>query len=258
MTPNFFTIAALLASAAAGILFYLRLELWGIVAVALNAFCDAMDGAVAREMKIQSNRGDFLDHAVDRYADIFIITGIFAGGLVPWQIGVFALTGVLMSSYLGTQAQAVGVGRYYGGLLGRADRLVLIMVVGIIDLLVPMSLYGLTLAWLAAGALRRFRAYHRIPAVRVCVGEGGVISLSLTSSGAVSWTGHYLPGQDRVVQGFVSSCAFRIAALTIRAPAARSGLRYFRAHRKKCKKGRCCGLFTRGGQMFWVNGPETK
>jgi len=143
LTPNFFTITALFASAAAGILFYLRLELWGVVAVALNAFCDSMDGAVAREMKCQSKRGDFLDHAVDRYADIFIITGIFASGMVPWQIGVLALTGVLMASYLGTQAQAVGVGRYYGGLLGRADRLVLIMVVGIIDLVVPMSLYGL-------------------------------------------------------------------------------------------------------------------
>ncbi|MDO8873518.1 MAG: CDP-alcohol phosphatidyltransferase family protein [Methanoregula sp.] len=143
LTPNFFTIAALLASAAAGILFYLRLELWGVVAVALNAFCDSMDGAVAREMKCQSKRGDFLDHAVDRYADIFIITGIFAGGMVPWQIGVLALTGVLMASYLGTQAQAVGVGRYYGGLLGRADRLVLIIVVGIIDLIAPMTFYWL-------------------------------------------------------------------------------------------------------------------
>jgi archaetidylinositol phosphate synthase len=145
LTPNFFTIAALIASAAAGILFFLRIELWAVIAVALNAFCDAMDGAVAREMKAQSKRGDFLDHAVDRYADIFIITGIFAGGMVPWQIGVFALTGVLMSSYLGTQAQAVGVGRYYGGLLGRADRLVMIMVVGIIDLLVPLSFYSLSL-----------------------------------------------------------------------------------------------------------------
>ncbi len=143
LTPNFFTIAALFASAAAGILFYLRLELWGVLAVALNAFCDSMDGAVAREMKCQSKRGDFLDHAVDRYADIFIITGIFAGGMVPWQIGVLALTGVLMSSYLGTQAQAVGVGRYYGGLLGRADRLVLIMVVGIVDLIAPITFYWL-------------------------------------------------------------------------------------------------------------------
>jgi archaetidylinositol phosphate synthase len=100
-------------------------------------------------MKTQSRRGDFLDHAVDRYADIFIITGIFAGGMVPWQIGVFALTGVLMASYLGTQAQAVGVGRYYGGLLGRADRLVLILVFGIIDILVPLIFCGLGwLGWL--------------------------------------------------------------------------------------------------------------
>jgi len=145
LTPNFFTIAALVASAAAGLLFFFRMEFLGVLAVAANAFCDAMDGAVAREMKCQSKRGDFLDHAVDRYADIFIITGIFAGGLVPWQIGVFALTGVLMSSYLGTQAQAVGVGRYYGGILGRADRLVIIMLVGIVDFFLPVTLLGLSL-----------------------------------------------------------------------------------------------------------------
>jgi archaetidylinositol phosphate synthase len=144
LTPNFFTIAAFLASAAAGFLFFFRLELLAVLAVAANAVCDALDGAVAREMKIQSVRGDFLDHAVDRYADIFIITGIFAGGLVCWQIGVFALTGVLMSSYLGTQAQAVGVGRYYGGILGRADRLVLIILIGIINILVPAGIFGVT------------------------------------------------------------------------------------------------------------------
>jgi archaetidylinositol phosphate synthase len=149
LTPNFFTIAALLASAAAGVFFFLRMEIFGILAVALNAFCDAMDGAVAREMQVQSRRGDFLDHAVDRYADIFIITGIFAGGLVPWQIGVFALTGVLMASYLGTQAQAVGVGRVYGGLLGRADRLVLILVVGCLEVFAPAAFYGLSwFGWL--------------------------------------------------------------------------------------------------------------
>jgi archaetidylinositol phosphate synthase len=164
LTPNFFTIAALLASAAAGLLFWQNLLLWGVIAVALNAFCDAMDGAVAREMKIQSKRGDFLDHAVDRYADIFIICGLFAGGMVPWQIGVFALTGVLMSSYLGTQAQAVGVGRYYGGVLGRADRLVMIMVVGIIELFVPMTWYGLDwIGWMLIlfGIFGHFTAFQR-------------------------------------------------------------------------------------------------
>jgi len=164
ITPNILTVAAFFASAAAGVFFFARLELLGILAVAVNAFCDAMDGAVAREMKIQSKKGDFLDHAVDRYADIFIITGIFAGGLVPWQIGVFALTGVLMASYLGTQAQAVGVGRYYGGLLGRADRLVLILAIGIVDLAVPMSWYGLSwLGWLLVlfGVFGHITAFQR-------------------------------------------------------------------------------------------------
>ena len=149
ITPNFLTIVAFVASAIAGVFFFLRMEVWAVLAVAANAFFDAMDGAVAREMKITSKRGDFLDHAVDRYADIFIITGIFASGAVPWQIGVLALTGVLMSSYLGTQAQAVGVGRYYGGVLGRADRLVLILIVGIISIFFPLPIYGLTLlGWL--------------------------------------------------------------------------------------------------------------
>ena len=94
-------------------------------------------------MNIEGPKGDFLDHVVDRYADIFIITGIIGGGNSGWLIGIFALTGVLMSSYLGTQAQAVGVGRYYGGLLGRADRLLLIMVAGILTLIFPDGAFGL-------------------------------------------------------------------------------------------------------------------
>jgi archaetidylinositol phosphate synthase len=164
LTPNFFTIAALVASAASGVFFFLRMEPAAILAVFANAFCDALDGAIARELKIQSLRGDFLDHAVDRYADIFIITGIFAGGLVCWQVGVFALTGVLMSSYLGTQAQAVGVGRYYGGILGRADRLVLILIVGLINILLPAGLLGvtfLTYLLLAFGIFGHITAFQR-------------------------------------------------------------------------------------------------
>ena len=73
----------------------------------------------------------------DRYADIFIITGIFAWGTftwtceVPaWAIGVFAMTGVLMSSYLGTQAKAVGLKRNYGGIFGPGGRRGLFVGVG--------------------------------------------------------------------------------------------------------------------------------
>jgi archaetidylinositol phosphate synthase len=149
LTPNSLTFGSLIVSVAAGIAFYAGGIALGVAMVGLNAFFDALDGALARDMGIAGLRGDFLDHVIDRYADIFIITGIFAGGSAPWQIGVFALTGVLMSSYLGTQAQAVGVGRYYGGILGRADRLVLILIAGLLTVLMPELLYGLNyLGWL--------------------------------------------------------------------------------------------------------------
>ena len=41
-------------------------------------------------------------------------------------IGILAIIGVLLTSYMGTQSQAIGAGRLYAGLLGRADRVVLL------------------------------------------------------------------------------------------------------------------------------------
>ena len=164
VTPNGLTIASFFVSVLAGIAFYAGGVVLGTVMVAFNAVFDALDGALARDMGIASLRGDFLDHVIDRYADIFIITGIFAGGAASWPIGVFALTGVLMSSYLGTQAQAVGVGRFYGGILGRADRLVLIILAGILTVLIPVTIFGLNyLGWLLVifGVLGHYTALQR-------------------------------------------------------------------------------------------------
>ncbi len=164
ITPNIFSILAILAALAAGIAFYLGWIALGVLLVFANALSDALDGSLARALKVESRRGDFLDHVLDRYADILIITGIFAGGAVSWQIGIFALTGVLMASYMGTQAQAVGIGRYYGGLLGRADRLVLLILSGILDLAVDSAPLGIPfLGWLLLlfGILGHYTAIQR-------------------------------------------------------------------------------------------------
>ena len=166
ITPDILTVLSLFAAAGAGIGFYFYDIGIGTICILLNAVFDALDGSIARALKIQSLKGDFLDHTVDRYADIFIICGIFAGPLCPWQIGVFGLTGVLMASYLGTQAQAVGVGRFYGGFLGRADRLVLLMGAGIITIITSAMIFGLSFfAWVLlifgifghVTAIQRFR-----------------------------------------------------------------------------------------------------
>jgi len=149
LTPDICTVLSLFAAAGAGIAFYFY-EIWlGTACILLNAIFDALDGSIARKLEVHGLKGDFLDHTVDRYADIFMICGIFAGPLCPWQIGVFGLTGVLMASYLGTQAQAVGIGRFYGGFLGRADRLMLLIGAGIVTLITSADIMGLSIfAWI--------------------------------------------------------------------------------------------------------------
>ena len=139
LTPNAVSALAFVVAAVAGGAFYFAqsdplLYLAGAVLVFLNGLLDILDGALARELGTASKAGDLLDHVLDRYADIVIIVGL-AGGVGDWRLGVAAVTGVLMTSYLGTQAQAVGIDRVYGGLLGRADRLVL---VGLVALVAPV------------------------------------------------------------------------------------------------------------------------
>jgi archaetidylinositol phosphate synthase len=87
---------------------------------------DVLDGAVARASGRTSKRGDFLDHVVDRYADVVIVLGIAASGFASPILALLALVSLLLASYMGTQAQAMGQGRLYSGLLTRADRLVVL------------------------------------------------------------------------------------------------------------------------------------
>jgi len=120
----------------------------GAVCVAMNGWLDVVDGALAREQDVASDGGDLLDHVLDRYADVAIIAGL-AAGIDRYDLGLAAVTGVLLTSYLGTQAQAVGLNRVYAGVLGRADRLALAGVVGLAVAVYPAELYGLTLVgWL--------------------------------------------------------------------------------------------------------------
>jgi phosphatidylglycerophosphate synthase len=100
---------------------------------------DGLDGALARKTGTSSKYGDFLDHVIDRYADVFIISGIFLGGYLRADLGALAVTGVLLASYLGTQAQAVGIGRNYGGIMGRADRMIVLGLATCITLVYPVA-----------------------------------------------------------------------------------------------------------------------
>ncbi|MFB6109384.1 MAG: CDP-alcohol phosphatidyltransferase family protein [Halodesulfurarchaeum sp.] len=139
LTPDGVSVIAFGFAVAAGAAFLQAGPVWyllGAVFVALNGWLDLVDGALARELRTDSPAGDLLDHVLDRYADVVIVAGL-AGGLDRYALGFAAVTGVLLTSYLGTQIEAVGLDREYGGLLGRADRLALVGVVGVIAAVAP-------------------------------------------------------------------------------------------------------------------------
>jgi len=143
VNPNHLSWLSLLFALFAGIFFYLSkpedelINYYLYIAalfVFLNGLFDAIDGKVAKISKKSSKKGDFLDHALDRYGDVMILCGL---ALSLWNrypfIGIIAISGVLLTSYMGTQSQAIGYERNYSGLLGRADRLLLLMVAPLIQ-----------------------------------------------------------------------------------------------------------------------------
>jgi CDP-diacylglycerol--glycerol-3-phosphate 3-phosphatidyltransferase len=153
VSPDTVSIISLICAFFAGLSFYYspeykELTLLAGILVVFNSLFDALDGVIARKSNRATPRGDFLDHVIDRYSDVFIICSIFFASYVPWQIGVAAIVGVLLTSYLGTQAQALNLGRYYGGIMGRADRLVVIIIAAFTNSIYPTSIIGFTiLGW---------------------------------------------------------------------------------------------------------------
>ena len=143
VNPNLVSWIAFLAAVGAGTAFFLGGGAFlglALLLVLVNSYLDALDGKIAKLAGKASARGDFLDHVFDRYADVFMLGGIaFNAMYCRLEVGTLALLGVLLTSYMGTQAQALGQGRAYGGILGRADRLVLLFLGGLIQLIVAPS-----------------------------------------------------------------------------------------------------------------------
>jgi archaetidylinositol phosphate synthase len=170
-TPNQVSVLSFVVAVVAAAAFYvapttnLLIYVAASVLVAVSGALDGVDGQLARRTGTSSAQGDMLDHTLDRYSDLALVAGI-AGGVGSWAVGFFAVTGVFLTSYMGTQAQAVGAGRDYGGLLGRADRMALVILGGFVQPFVPLVEGRTALGWLLVvlgvvgnlTALQRFRA----------------------------------------------------------------------------------------------------
>jgi len=141
--PNYISFMALALAAVAGTMLYFSFDNWVLlpisaVVVLVSGFLDGLDGKVARLAGIADRRGDFLDHVLDRYADMLMIGGVAVSAWCSPYLGMMALIGVLLTSYMGTQAQAVGAKRMYAGILGRADRIVLSFLIPLVQMVMVL------------------------------------------------------------------------------------------------------------------------
>jgi CDP-diacylglycerol--glycerol-3-phosphate 3-phosphatidyltransferase len=114
---------------------------WAVLGVILTGVPDLLDGSVARHSGKAGPRGAFFDSVCDRVSDVVLIGG------VAWYFGrdssrlpvlALAVAGIsMLISYERAKAEALGF-QAKGGLLERAERLVLLGIGLAFNILVPV------------------------------------------------------------------------------------------------------------------------
>ena len=131
--------------------------LLGVFGVILTGLPDILDGSVARQSGRAGPRGAFFDSVCDRVADAAIFLGVAwyladEGKYLPVLVlAVLALS--MLITYERARAESLGF-QARGGLMERAERLVLLGVGLAFDILVPIL--WVMLALTALTAIQRF------------------------------------------------------------------------------------------------------
>jgi CDP-diacylglycerol--glycerol-3-phosphate 3-phosphatidyltransferase len=162
VSADVLTVFGLLAAIGTGALIANGNLALAAVGVILSGLPDLLDGSVARHSGTAGARGAFLDSVCDRVADSVLLAGV-AWHLTEEGTGapVLALAVVALSmlvSYERAKAEALGFSAR-GGMMERFERLVLLGVGLVFDVLVPVLWIMLVLT--AVTAVHRFAKVWR-------------------------------------------------------------------------------------------------
>lgn len=143
MSPGFWTALSLILAASSGLTYMSAMFLgsnWylssmaGSILLLISGFFDIVDGCVARVTKQTSKKGAYLDSVFDKISESIIFIGLAIGGLANPVISLIALSISLIVSYTRAKSEAVGVELKGVGIGERAERLLLIGILGLIPL----------------------------------------------------------------------------------------------------------------------------
>jgi phosphatidylinositol phosphate synthase len=103
--------------------------------VLLGGVADVFDGRIARARGLVSRSGAFLDSTLDRFAETFAYAGLAVWARSSmWGVlaAALALGGSMLVSYARARGEGLGVD-FKGGLMQRAERLVLLATASLLD-----------------------------------------------------------------------------------------------------------------------------
>ena len=148
LSPNFWTavglVFAFLSAIAYGLNSYLPVSylaaIIGGVLLLISGFFDVIDGQVARYTKKVSKKGGFLDSVFDKIAEVAIFAGLLVGGFAEPIWVLLAITLSLLVSYARSRAESLGVKLQGIGIGERAERLLVIAIIGMIPGLMPYAI----------------------------------------------------------------------------------------------------------------------
>ncbi|MEO9278038.1 MAG: CDP-alcohol phosphatidyltransferase family protein [Nitrososphaera sp.] len=135
LSANFWTAVGLGFAFASSIVYGIHMQysfIWGGILLLISGFFDIVDGQVARITGKTSKRGAFLDSVFDKIAEVAIFLGILVGGYSEGYIVLLAITLSLLVSYTRARAESLGVQLQGIGIGERAERLLVIAVIGMI------------------------------------------------------------------------------------------------------------------------------
>lgn len=129
--PDTISYASVVAAAAAAICFWQSARHPWLLLIAplfgyVRLWCNMLDGMVALASGQASWRGEVLNDLPDRVSDVVIFVGAAHSGWMHPLLGYWAAIAALLTAYVGTLGQAVGVHRDFSGLMSKPWRMVVL------------------------------------------------------------------------------------------------------------------------------------
>jgi archaetidylinositol phosphate synthase len=140
LSPNFWTVVGLGFALLSAIVYGLGVEfglIIGGILLLVSGFFDMVDGQVARVTGKTSKVGSYLDSMFDKIAETAIFLGILVGGYADPYLVLLAITLSLLVSYARAKSDSLNIKLQGIGIGERAERLLVIAIIGIIGYMEP-------------------------------------------------------------------------------------------------------------------------